>query len=297
MPLLINGQAIDDAALDYEFANIKAHYERMGNVSCCERDPEFRGYARQNIVGRVLLAQEAKRRLPETDPAEVETALRELMEQHGGEARFLATIGASADQLDIVRRDLESELRVRRMVDGACAAEGEPTEADLRRFYEEHLEQFMTAEEVRASHIMKASSQSEKRRQMYDELREVRRKLLAGEEFDSLAREHSDKAQDHIDLGFFKRGELAEEFELVAFSMEIGETSPVFATPFGLHLIRLTDRKPATPRPFDEVRSEAADLFREDRRRQIAQGVVDRLRAEAVIEEISATEEVAVPPG
>ena len=38
-----------------------AYYESLGNVSCCERDGEFRGYARQNIVARALLNQEAQR--------------------------------------------------------------------------------------------------------------------------------------------------------------------------------------------------------------------------------------------
>src|SRR5204862_8355840 len=109
VPLLINGQRVDDAVLNGEFANIKSYFESLGNVSCCERDPEFRGYARQNIVARVLLAQEAQRALPECSPDEVEAALDKLKEEHGGEQRFLMMIGATSDQLDIVRRDLEAD--------------------------------------------------------------------------------------------------------------------------------------------------------------------------------------------
>ncbi|MBT3615260.1 MAG: hypothetical protein HN524_04670, partial [Verrucomicrobia bacterium] len=61
MPLVINGQTIDDAVIDQEFSAIKAHYESLGSMSCCERDGEFRGYARDNITFRVLLTQEAQR--------------------------------------------------------------------------------------------------------------------------------------------------------------------------------------------------------------------------------------------
>src|SRR5688572_31891293 len=114
MPILINGQRVDDALVDAEFSNIKAYHESLGNVSCCERDPEFRGYARQNIVARVLLAQEAQRALPPTPAEEVEAALDKLKEENGGEQRFLAALGATPDQLDLVRRDLEADLRVRR---------------------------------------------------------------------------------------------------------------------------------------------------------------------------------------
>jgi parvulin-like peptidyl-prolyl isomerase len=297
MPLLINGQPIDDAVLDNEFAQIKAYFERLGNVSCCERDPEFRGYARQNVVGRVLLAQEAQRALPPTPAEEVEAALDKLKEEHGGEGRFLAMIGATPDQLDLVRKDLEAELRVRRLVDDLCAADAEPGEAELRRYYDEHLPLFMTAEEVRASHIMKAPNRGEQREQAYQELREVRNQLLAGADFDELARTHSDKAQDHIDLGFFKRGELAEEFELVAFSMEVGELSPVFASPFGFHVVKLTERKPSVPKPFDEVRDEVRQHLVDNRRQEKTKQLVEQLQAAATIEDVESTAEAVSSAG
>ena len=57
MPLVVNDQKIDDAIIDQEFSAIKAHYESMGSMSCCDRDEEFRGYARDNIVFRALLTQ------------------------------------------------------------------------------------------------------------------------------------------------------------------------------------------------------------------------------------------------
>ena len=291
MPLVINGQRIDDAVLNGEFANIKSYFESLGNVSCCERDPEFRGYARQNIVARVLLAQEAQRALPPTPPDDVEAALEKLKEENGGEQRFLAALGATPDQLDLVRRDLEADLRVRRLVEGLSDGDAEPTDTDLRRFYDEHLDYFKTAEEVRASHILK-SARGEKRHEAYEELRQLRKRLQAGENFEDVARKHSDKADEHIDLGFFKRGELAEEFEVVAFSLDVGEISPIFATPFGYHLITVTERKPATPKPFEDVRPQVLELVLAERRQEKTRKLVEDLQARAKIEEV---EEESVP--
>ena len=57
--LRVNGQLIEPGWIDQEFQSIKAEYERLGNVSCCERDDEFRGYARENIIAQVLISQEA----------------------------------------------------------------------------------------------------------------------------------------------------------------------------------------------------------------------------------------------
>ena len=292
MALVINGERIDDAVLDGEFSGIKAYFESLGNVSCCERNDEFRGYARENVIARVLLAQEARRALPPIPDAQIDEAIAKLQEEHGGEQRFLAAVGASPDQLDAVRRDVELNLRVRSMIEQTCSLPTAPDPAELRAYYAEHIDAYKTPEAVRASHILKAPARGEQRQAAYDALRDVRRQLLAGADFDDLARQHSDKAQDHIDLGFFKRGELAEEFELVAFSMEVGELSPVFVSPFGFHLIKLTDRKPSAPKPFEEVQDRVLEHFRQDRQQERTRQLVQELQAKAVIED-----EVASPVG
>ena len=285
MAIVINGQRVEDDVLNAEFSNIKSYFESLGNVSCCERDPEFRGYARENVVARVLLSQQAQRNLPPTPAEEVEAALDRMKEEHGGEQRFLMMIGATPDQLDLVRRDLEADLRVRRMIDNLVESDPAPTDADLHAYYEQHIDAYKTAEEVRASHILKAS-RGEKRHESYELLRDLRRQLQAGADFEPLAKAHSDKGDEHIDLGFFKRGELAEEFEIVAFSMDVGEISPIFATPFGYHLIKLTERKPATPKPFEEVRDAVREQMLAERKQEKAKALVKELQVRATIEEV-----------
>ncbi len=293
MSLIINGQQIDDAVLQSEFNEIKTYFERLGNISCCERDPEFRGYARENVTARVLLAQEAKRRLPETPADDVDATVGKLIEQYGGEVQFYAATGASPNHMHLVRHDVEADLRVKRMMDEMCQ-DIAVSDEQLRDHYEKNIALFMTPEEVRASHILKSPKRGEERQGAYDDLRQARRELLKGADFEQIAKAKSDKADEHIDLGFFKRGELAEEFELVAFSMEVGEISPVFGSPFGFHLIRLTERKPATPKPFDEVRGEVRQQYIEGQRQQRARELVEELKAQAKIEEVAEEAELSV---
>ena len=272
-------------------ARIKTYFERLGNVSCCERDPEFRGYARDNVIARVLLAQEAKRRLDPTPDAEVDVAVEKLIAQYGGEVSFYASTGASPNQMQLVRHDVEVDIRVKRMIDQMCA-DLTPPDEELRKYYQENIANFMTMEEVRASHILKAPKRGEERQGAYDDLRKARKELQNGADFEETAKKYSDKADEHIDLNFFKRGELTEEFELVAFSMDIGEISPVFASTFGFHLIKVTDRKPSVPRPFDEVKDEVRRQLVEGQRQERAKKLVESLKAEAKIEDLQ-EEEVA----
>jgi hypothetical protein len=285
MPLVINQQIVDDEFVEAEFAQIKSHYERMGNVSCCERDDEFRGYARDNIIARVLLLQEAGKRIGSLPPDEVDAAFDALAQKHGGRDGLLAALGATEEQLPLIRNDVESDLRLRKMIDALCAADGESNDAALKSYYDGHLDAFMTPEEVRASHILKTSRRVEDRQKAFDELRALRPQLVAGADFEEMARQHSDKAAEHIDFGFFKRGELPEEVEVVAFSSEVGEVSPIFLSAYGFHIIKVTERKLPAPKTFDEVKSEVRERMMSERRAETTRKLVEELKKNAVIEE------------
>ena len=292
MPLIINGQRIEDAIIDNEFSGIKAHFESMGNVSCCERDPEFQQMARDNITGRVLLAQEAGRAMPASSEQEIDESLAKLIEHYGGKEWFFMRTGANDEQMPLVRRDLDIDLRVKRMLDNLADDGPQPTDVELHAHYEANIKAFMTTEEVRASHILK-NPQGERQKAAYDEMRDIRRQLQAGADFTEMAKKHSEKAEDSIDLGFFKQGELAPEFEAVAFSLNLNEISPIFVTQYGMHVITVTERKPSVPRPFEEIREEVRQHWREQKRNDKTRELVDRLKQDAKIELIDAEVEAA----
>jgi parvulin-like peptidyl-prolyl isomerase len=285
MPLIINGKTIDDGALDAEFASIKSYHERMNNVSCCERDPEFRQTARENVIGRVLLAEEAVRVMEPPSEQEVDAELEQLKKQHGGEGQFYAAMGIGPDQIDFVKQDLDVGIRINKLLERLMVGEAEPTTAELREFYDRHIATFTTPEERRASHISKGVSRMASREGLLDEFAAVREELMDGADFEALAKEHSDRGSDLIDLGYFRRGDLPEEVEIVSFTMRPGEISPVFSSSVGVHIVKLVDvRKPAA-RPFDEAREDVKRLYLEEKRRQKAQELVAKLRESAVIEE------------
>src|SRR5437879_1204618 len=111
MSLIINSKTIDEDVVYAEFSSIKGYFESLGNVSCCERDEEFRGYAKQNIIARVLLAEEAERRIPPPPDSAIDAAI-DSIKQEQGEFQFAATVATHPDQMDGLRRELGTNLRV-----------------------------------------------------------------------------------------------------------------------------------------------------------------------------------------
>lgn len=297
MTLIINGEPVGEEALSQEFSNIKSYHQQQGGISCCERDGEFRSAAQENVIARTLLSQEARRSTEPSTPAEVDEALRKIQEEHGGRDRFFAEFNLTPEQEPQVRRDLESSLRVQKMLERLCAADPDPSEEELRGFYERNLARFMNPERVRASHLLKRLPRGGDRSAAYDELRRIRELLLEGADFHRTALEHSDNCKpepgapppdaakgDGVDLGLFARGEIVEEFELVAFSLRVGEVSPVFVTPYGYHLVQVTERRPATPKPFEEAKGQVTEQYLNERRQEKVRLFVQDLRSRATIE-------------
>jgi len=153
--LSVNGEVVAPELIEGEFRAIKSHAESLGNMSCCERDPEFRAQARDHVVARILLNQESQRRALEVTEEEIDTALARIEEEHGGREALLSSLGLHPCQITDVRADIANGLRVEKTLRACLGPLPEPTEQELRAYYDAHLDDFLTEEEVRATHLGK----------------------------------------------------------------------------------------------------------------------------------------------
>lgn len=129
-------------------------------------------------------------------------------------------------------------------------------EQQVRAYYDQHPEEFSQAEEqLRARHILlRTDSRSVEEAEAI--LNQARQRITAGEDFAAVAREISEdpgSAERGGDLGFFGRGRMVPEFEQAAFGAQLNELVGPVKSPFGVHLLEVTERRPAGLRPFEEV--------------------------------------------
>ncbi len=150
-------------------------------------------------------------------------------------------------------------------------------EEKVAAWYRDNQADFTTKEQRRARHILFTASQDdppELHRQKAARAAEVREMAMAGADFAQLARDHSEEtAQDGGDLGYFSAGEMVPSFDQAVFSLQPGEISEVVTTPFGYHLIRLEDIRPAQVRELAEAREEIIALLQ----RREAEGMAFQL--------------------
>jgi peptidyl-prolyl cis-trans isomerase D len=152
------------------------------------------------------------------------------------------------------------------------------TPQDIQRHYEDNEQQYSTPEQVRASHILfkiEGKDEAAVRKQAEEVLAKVK---APGADFAELANQYTEEDVGKTrggDLDFFERGRMAKEFEDAAFALKPGEISGLVKSPFGYHIIKVTDRKPASKRTLEEVRAQIEDQIKWERAQNGAQRIVD----------------------
>ena len=128
-----------------------------------------------------------------------------------------------------------------------------------REMFLVNAEKLATPEMVRASHIL-ISVQKHSREEARKLAENVRKKALAGENFEKLAETYSEDrsaAENKGDLGFFTSEKMVPEFSQAAFALKNpGDISQPVESPFGYHIIRLTARTASRPAVYEEHRRE-----------------------------------------
>ena len=143
------------------------------------------------------------------------------------------------------------------------------SDEDIRRWYDEHPRSFVSPEQVKAAHILvplapDADEAAVKKAEA--SMAAIRKELDSGKSFAAVADAHNgpQAAGRGGELGWVERDKLVKPFADAAFALEPGKISDVVRSQFGLHLIKVEDRKAAGRAPLDSVKDEIrADIARE----------------------------------
>lgn len=113
----------------------------------------------------------------------------------------------------------------------------------------------------------------------YAKMDTIKMKLTEGVSFADLAKQYSKDGgtkDNGGDLNFFQRRQMVLEFDEAAFNLNVGETSDVVKTNYGLHLIKVTARKPYPS--FEEDKEELKKIYKQTRYNDDHDKLVSKLK-------------------
>jgi len=221
--------------------------------------PERRREFLDNLIRFELLAQEAERRGYGNDP-EVQRTLKQVMIQR------------------LMKQDFEDKVKVESI-----------SEEDMRKYYDEHRDEYHKPEQVRASIILVKDRAKAERL-----LREIQSKAGDARFFRQTAQEQSEDNETKArggDLRYFSRpserraDEPPVPAEVATAAFELSSVGDVAANLVkagtGNYIVKLTGKRKALDRSFDEVRRTIQNRLWRERRQAEIERFVEDLRKQA----------------
>lgn len=133
------------------------------------------------------------------------------------------------------------------------------SDKELQDYYTAHQDEFKRPEQVRARHILIKTGPQRSDDAAKQQIEQIRKRIAGGADFAKVAGEVSEDPGSKArggDLDFFGRGQMVKEFEDAAFNAKVGDLAGPVRSPFGYHLIQVTDRRPASVVPFEEAKNQ-----------------------------------------
>lgn len=314
----VNDTVISQADFDQAFDKSvdKSFLKAFGgskNFVKSDENPMF-GIFKDKIVNelvvKALLDEEIAKRGIEAGQEDVQEELKTIIDKVGSKEelnKLLKQRGVSNNQFT---EDLKTQIKIKKLVNSIEKIT--VSDADAKKYYDTHKSEFTHGEQVRASHILISANTIELIQQIKaknpdidpTELnKKVEEQIAAAktkaegvlaevkqnpDDFEKIATKKSDdktSAERGGELGFFPKEAMVPEFANAAFSMKPNTVSEsLVKSPYGFHIIKVTDRMEAGSTPYEKVKDEIKFYLETQKQIEILKKFTDGAMKNAKIE-------------
>ena len=316
--ITVNGdkitQAEFDAAFDKEINN--SMFKAFGGSKNFLKSDDNVMYliykekvSKELIIKHLLNDEIAKRGIKVTDE-DIKAEMKAIIDKVGSKEELNSLLKQRGVSNGEFNEDLKTQIRIKKLINSIQKIT--VSDSDAEKYYKANPAMFKHEEQVRASHILVAFDTLQTIRNLKDKNKnlsplEINKKLeeiqdaqkakaeailkevkANPDNFEQIAKKESDdKASGERggELGFFTKAAMVPEFSKAAFSMKpntISET--VVQTPYGYHIIKVTDRMEAGVSPYAKVKDEIKFYLETQEQIKVLKNLTDGLMKSAKIE-------------
>jgi peptidyl-prolyl cis-trans isomerase SurA len=206
---------------------------------------------RKLILRKLMLNQAEIDSLPlseERIDAEIDNRLRYFQRQAGSQADLERYLGKTLSEYrEDIRPKMKEQLLAQEM-EGKITSSVKISPQEVKQFYDNIQNDslpIIPAEVEVAQLLIEPPVSPEAKEFAREQLQMLRMRVLSGESFEKLAKTYSQDPGSKDNNGLlpeFGRGEMVPEFERMAFKLKPDSISPVFESPFGFHLMKVSKR-------------------------------------------------------
>lgn len=269
----------------------------------------FKEKVAKELIVKTLLDEEiAKRGIKVTDE-DIKNEMKSIIDKVGSKEELNTLLRQRGISNGEFNEDLKSQIKIKKLVNSIKKIT--ISDADAQKYYNAHPEQFKHEEQVRASHILisantlemiqtiKAKNKNITPEELNTKVEENIKKQEAKAEtvlkevqanpdnFEAVAKRESDdkgSAARGGELGFFSKDAMVPEFSKAAFDMKPNTISGIVKSPYGYHIIKVTDRVEAGITPFVKIKDEIKFYLETQEQINVLKNLTDGLMKSAKIE-------------
>jgi peptidyl-prolyl cis-trans isomerase SurA len=207
----------------------------------------------QLIMNKLMVAKAEIDSVVVTDvevDGNTESRMQMILQNSGNSPEQLErAYGKTLEQIKLELREQIREQLVAREMANVITKDITVTPYEIKKFFskipKDSLPYYSSDVEV-AQLVRKVTVSASQKSEAQRRLLELRERILAGEDFNTLARNYSEDPSAQYnggEMGYVGRGAMVPQFEAMGFKLKVGEISQPFESPFGFHIMQLIDRR------------------------------------------------------
>ena len=314
----VNNQAITKAQFDkaYQKASKNSQLAQMGiDIPEDENNLMYlmvKDRVINELIVKELVRQEMEKRNITVSNDETKKERQKMIDKIGSKEKFNDILNQNGISNSQFEEDLAQEIKMKKLVNIIHPVN--VTDAQAKAFYNKNVSKFKYPDKVRASHILIAANPVEMKEhlkskntsmteeeinikvqeemlQRYQKAESIEKQIKnTPEKFEAIARDESDDtvtAKNGGDIGFFAQKDMVKPFADVAFKQKPNTISEVVQTPYGFHIIKVTDRKAAGQEPFLKVKEQLKQYLAAQEQVKALEQYLNGLKARAVVQYVN----------
>ena len=161
------------------------------------------------------------------------------------------------------------------------------TDAEIQSYYNSHLAEYKTEEQVKTRHILinsKAGADAQSDNAAKAKAEDVLKQLKAGGNFAELAKKYSEdpgSKDQGGELPLMPTAGLDPAYAKAAMALNPGQTSGLVKSQFGYHIIQTEQKQPAGTKPLSEVKDSIVQVLEQQKAGQAEQQFAGQLADDA----------------
>lgn len=242
------------------------------------KDPQLFEKAKNDVAESLLLQilseQWAAKNMIVVTPEDVERRVSQVRAEYADELGFRKMLAEENIPIDVWKADLTQSLLRKKVYDEVTKDVGEPTDAEVRAYYEANKKDYQRAARIRLRQVVLEKEEDAKN--IYEE-------VLKGRDIGALAKQFSvmPEASENGDTGWIEKG-ILEVFDQ-AFKLPVNGKSKIVKSPYGWHIYQVIGKEPEKKLTLEQVKTSIVRELKERRAQtRFARWLEEQIRSSTV---------------